>query len=138
MSKVATEYDSTKTWSGLEAPSYWHIVERGGDGLMWRRLRGEAISVIESTSKDQEGRTWLHVSVAKPSDKKLATYQDLEEARKLFIGEERECYMIFPPKERYVNIKPVMHLWACLDAPKGVLPQFEGMVVLEGREQLSV
>lgn len=122
-----TEHDETKTWSGLPAPEYWHIVDRKGDGLMWERMRGEKITVIESTKTDSDGRMWLHVSVAKPTKKKLPTYEDLQTARKLFISEDRECYQIFPTKEHYVNINPVLHLWCCLDTPEGVLPRFDGI-----------
>lgn len=126
MTTITTEYDAAKTYSGLRAPDHWHIVERGNDGLMWQRLRGEAIKVIESISMEDDGRRWLHVSVSKPT-KKMPTYEDLQTARKLFIGEHRECYMVFPTKDRYININPVLHLWACLEAPEGVLPHFEGM-----------
>jgi hypothetical protein len=134
MSITINEYDDTKTWSGLEAPRGWHIVERGGDGLKWQRMFGEAITVIESTSV-KDGRTWLHVSVAKPSPKKMPTYEDLQTARRLFIGEDREAYMVFPTKDRYVNFFPVLHLFCCLDKPEGVLPRFEGEIpaVIDGK-----
>jgi hypothetical protein len=133
--------DTSKTFSGLPAPSYWHIIEWADDGLMWERLTGERITVIESIV-EKDGQTWLHVSVAKPvkrnGQKKMPTYDDVQEMRRLFIGEEREAYMIFPTKDRYVNINPVLHLWTCLDHPEGVLPRFEGIAVIEGKETLSV
>ncbi len=31
--KVTTEYDNSKTWSGLPAPEGWMIVERRADGV---------------------------------------------------------------------------------------------------------
>ncbi len=58
----------------------------------------------------------------------MPTYDDIQVARKHFIGEARECYMVFPTKGRYVNFNPVLHLWVCLDAPDGVLPHFEAVV----------
>lgn len=123
---METEIDLTRTFSGLPAPvDYWHVVERRDDGIKWERIFGEKITVIESISIKGDGRRWLQVSVAKPSPKKMPTYQDLEVARKLFIGEDRECYQIFPPKARYINICPVLHLWCCLDAPDGALPHME-------------
>lgn len=131
------ELDSSKTHSGLPAPANWHIIERRQDGLMWQRLTGEAIKVIESSKVESDGRLWLHVSVSKPK-KKMPTYDDLQAARKLFIGEHRECYQIFPTSERYININPVLHLWCCLSLPEGVLPRFEGMAILGGVKQLSV
>ncbi len=126
MTKTIREYDESKTHSGLEAPAYWQIVERRDDGILWRRLQGEPIQVIESVVL-KDGQRWLHVSVSKAPKRKMPTYEDVQTARILFIGEHRECYMIFPPKDRYVNINPVLHLWTCLDAPDGVLPHFEGM-----------
>jgi hypothetical protein len=120
-------YDTTKTWGGLPAPLDWRVIERRADGIMWQRLTGEAIKVIESSSVESDGRRWLHVSVSKPN-RKMPTYDDLQAARKLFVGEDRECYQVFPPQERYVNFNPVLHLWVCLDMPQGVLPQFEGIV----------
>jgi len=122
-----TEVDTTKTWSGLDAPRDWHVIERREDGLMWERLVGQPIKVIESVAVEADGRSWLHVSVSKSPSRKQPTYEDLLEARKWFVGEHRECYMVFPTHDRYVNINPVLHLWCCLDAPNGVLPAFEGM-----------
>jgi len=124
---TTTEIDLTRTWSGLPAPDYWSMIERRTDGYMWQRLQGEAIKVIESTKVESDGCTWLHVSVSKPT-KKMPTYEDIQTARRIFIGEHRECYQVFPPAERYVNINPVLHLWTCLDHPEGVLPQFDKVV----------
>lgn len=85
--------------------------------------------VIESIAPhNDDGHNWLHVSVSRPKGK-MPSYEDLGLIRKLFIGEDRECYMIWPPKSRYVNINPnVLHLYCCLDAPDGVLPHMEGMI----------
>ena len=133
-----TERDATKTYSGLSAPRDWHVIVTGEDGLMWERLVGQPIKVIESISVEDDGRRWLHVSVSKSPSKKMPTYDDLQTARVAFIGEHRECYQVFPTKDRYVNINPVLHLFACLDAEQGVLPRFEGMANIEGALRLSV
>jgi hypothetical protein len=122
-----SEWDNTKTWSGLPAPKGWSIIERHGDGVKWQRLQGEAITVIESSRVESDGRLWLHVSVAKPN-RKTPSYDDIQMLRRLFIGEDRESYMIFPTKDRYVDINPVLHLWTCLSSPSGVLPRFEGTI----------
>lgn len=137
MQTISIERDETKTYSGLPAPSDWHVVEWGDDGIMWERLVGQKITVIESTQTEKDGRTWLHVSVAKPN-RKTPTYEDLQQARKSFIGEDCECYQVFPPKERYVNIGPVLHLWSCLDQPRGVLPQFDDIASIGGRLVRSI
>lgn len=138
MIMTTTEYDTTKTYSGLNAPRDWHIIDRREDGFMWERLVGQPIKVIESISTEDDGRRWLHVSVSKSPSKKVPTYDDLQVARLNFIGEHRECYQVFPTKERYININPVLHLFACLDAEEGVLPKFEGMANIEGALRLSV
>lgn len=135
---ITTEIDTTKTYSGLPAPRDWHIIEVGADGLMWERLTGQPIKVIESIATEDDGRRWLHVSVSKSPSKKMPTYDDLQAARINFIGEHRECYQVFPTKDRYININPVLHLFACLDAEEGVLPKFEGMANIEGALRLSV
>lgn len=127
---MIAEIDTTKTFGGLDVPRDWHIIERREDGIMWERLTGEPIKVIESVSI-HDGMRWLHVSVSKAPKRKMPTYEDIQVARRLFVGEHRECYQVFPTSDRYVNFHPVLHLWCCLDMPEGVLPRFEG--VLDGR-----
>lgn len=94
---------------------------------MWQRMSGQAIAVIEDIGVKADGKRWLHVSVSKPN-KKMPSYEDIQLVRKLFIGEDRECYQIFPSQDRYVNFFNVLHLWCCVDQPDGVLPHMEGVV----------
>lgn len=121
------------TVSGLPAPLYWMCIDRQRDedgiyGAAWERTQGHTLRVIESICKREDGRTWLHVSVSKPN-RKIPTWEDVQTMRLAFIGEERECYMVFPTRERYVNIHPgVLHLYCCLDQPEGALPHMEGEV----------
>lgn len=139
------EWDTTKTWSGLPAPQGWHIVDfihsyhqpEQRCGYFWERMIGQQIKVMEDVSVKADGKRWLHVSVSKPN-RKMPTYDDLQEVRQLFIGEDRECYQVFPTKDRYVNIHHVLHLWACLDQPEGVLPHFEAEIILGGEKMISV
>jgi len=128
--KITIEYDTTKTHSGLPAPEGWYIAERREDGLMWVRPTGSPISVIEDITTKADGKRWLHVSLARQGKHKnsLPTYEEINLVRHLFIGDHRECYHVFPPKDRWVNFANVLHLWACLDEPDGVLPHFEGMI----------
>ena len=128
------EIDTRKTISGLPAPNYWHIADRSPSLLIWQRLQGGPLQVFESIKTDDQGRRWLHVSVSRAPKRQLPSYDDLQLVRRLFVGEERECYMIFPPKDRYVDINPVLHLWTCLDQPDGVLPRFENVVTIDGKE----
>ena len=133
MNKVIIENDDSTTVSGLPAPDYWICIDRRQDsdgvyGRAWQRTRGEAIRVIESVVTKPDGKQWLHVSVSKPN-RKMPTWDDVKTLRECFVGEHRECYMIFPTQDRYVNIHPgVLHLYCCLDQPNGVLPNMEGEV----------
>lgn len=130
------ERDLTKTWTGLPAPDDWHVTGAIWNydkpteqcGLSWERLFGGKLAVWEDVSVKSDGLKWLHVSISKAPSRKMPTYDDIQLARALFIGEDRECYMVFPPKDRYVNINPVLHLWCCLDVPGGILPRFEGFI----------
>jgi len=131
--KVTVEIDDSITVGGLPAPQGWYCTEYRRDeaGVHWRywkRLTGEAITVIESIASKDDGKQWLHISVAKPTPKKFPTWDDLQTARKLFIGEDREAYLIFPTKDRYVSFFDVLHLYCCLDQPGGVLPHMEGEI----------
>lgn len=143
--KQTFEYDSSKTWSGLPVPTGWSIMgfihryhqPEEHCGYSWQRLMGQRITVMEDVSVKADGKRWLHVSVAKPNGK-MPTYEDLQEVRRLFIGEDRESYMVFPPSERYVNFHNVLHLWSCLDQPTGVLPQFDEIITLNGEKVRSV
>lgn len=53
---ATTEYDITKTHSGLPAPLDWNVIDRREDGLMWERLVGQPIKVIESVRTEADGR----------------------------------------------------------------------------------
>lgn len=131
--KIEYEVDYSRTVGGLPAPTDWHIItsQRDEDGLYgraWEKLTGAKLRVIESVATREDGKSWLHVSVSRANGK-MPSYDDLTLMRKLFIGEDKECYMIFPTKERYVNINPnVLHLYCCLDQPDGVLPHMEGEI----------
>ena len=135
--KTTVEYDDSTTVSGLPAPAGWMVIERREDGNMWIPLYGEKISVIEDIGIKADGKRWLHVSVGR-ANSKMPSYEDMQMVRRLFIGEHREAYQVFPTKERYVNFDNVLHWWVCLDAPEGVLPHFEGEVVIGGKKRLSI
>jgi hypothetical protein len=131
---ASIEIDDSQTVSGLPAPIGWVCIDRKRDadgifGRFWTRTTGEAIRVIESVYTRPDGTRWLHVSVSKPN-RKMPTWEDVQAMRRCFVSEERESYMIFPTKERYVNIHPgVLHLYCCVDQPDGVLPHMEGEIV---------
>ena len=137
--KATYDVDTLHTLTGFDAPRDWSLVEWKRDDLglyfmHWVRIFGKKLSVIETADYKSDGRLWHHVSVATPKKNVLPSWQDVAEIRKLFIGEERESYIIFPTKERYVNIYDVIHLYCCLDAPGGVLPSMEGEITIGGME----
>lgn len=115
----------------------WRCVDVANfNGAAW--VNGaQKLYVLESIAtilSDQ--RIWHHVSVSvivaeklRPDQKELPSWEQLSYIKHQFIGNEREAYVIFPPSDRYVNLRPVLHLWACMDVERGeVLPRFEGVM----------
>lgn len=126
--KSEYEIDTTKTHTGLPLPPEWEYRSRfGPDGCVWERTVGQPLRVIETIADQRDGREWLHVSMSKRNGN-VPSWQDLQDVRRAFIGEDRECYMVFPTQDRYVNIGNVLHLYCCLSTPTGVLPHFEGEI----------
>ncbi len=94
------------------------------DGASWTHPSGTV--VLESIAR-HAGHVWYHLSASRPYG--IIDFNRLKQIRSAFLGDEIEAYMIFPPPSRWVNIDPrVLHLWAALDAPDGVLPKMEGTV----------
>ena len=98
------------------------IVEQRGDGYaaQYRHLR----FIISSDVYD--GKHWLHASLSR-MDKKMPTYQDLKEMKRLCVGDDKTALQVFPPKDKHIDIAgprgvEVLHLWSCLDG--NVTPDF--------------
>lgn len=82
------------------------------------------LGVIGSIGVHDDDKTYVHVSASMVNA--LPNWKDIKEVKELFIGVDRYAYMIFPPKEFYVNLhKYALHLWSCLDGP--VMPEFSQM-----------
>jgi hypothetical protein len=65
---------------------------------------------------------WLHVSVSR--EKRIPSYEDLADVKRVFVTDAVQAVQIFPRRERHVNIHPnCLHLWARLDGSDG-LPDF--------------
>jgi hypothetical protein len=94
------------------------------DGVALARLRGRRQSLIVSTNVEEDGRRWVHLSMASPD--RLPEWRELVEAKEALLGEEWDAYQVIPRRSRYVNQHPhCLHLFACLDVPGGgVLPDF--------------
>lgn len=116
--------DHTPINHPLATPPGWRLLQRSTDGYQWRLPGGRM--VIASTSWEG-GQRWVHLSMSHPS--RLPTWPELVEMRNLLLGDDVEAYQVLPPANRYVNLhNRVLHLWACLDSPSGVLPHFEGFL----------
>lgn len=109
----------------LRAPRDWRVLEQRVDGTFWR-IPGGA-HVIASVADQADGRRWAHLSMSHKS--RMPTWPELVAIRDILLGPDVEAYQVAPPQSRYVNLHPrTLHLYACLDAPAGVLPQFDGLL----------
>ena len=112
-------------WLSRELPKGWELRSGGqpaDDGARWYH-RGLGLAVIESFALEADGRRWHHVSVSRRS--RCPTWDEMCLAHRLFIGDEVAAYQVHVPRSRWISIHPFcLHLWACLDAPAGVLPDF--------------
>jgi hypothetical protein len=77
--------------------------------------------VLVSAAHYGDGKRWLHVSVSR-KNRQLPSWETLTMVKDLFIGDERTALQVLPPRAKYVNIAPVLHLWHCLDGD--VTPDF--------------
>ena len=79
------------------------------------------MSVIVSGAVEQDGKRWVHVSVARPT--RLPSYDDMAWAKQTFMGADAYAYSVWAPVDKHVNIHPwCLHLWACIDGDG--LPDF--------------
>lgn len=98
--------------------------EARSDGLKFQHYL-YPLTVICSVAKELDGKLWLHVSFAHP--KRIPDYDEIQKIKKHFIGENKYAIMVFPEKDKHVNIHPYcLHLWHCVDGHP--LPEFSGIV----------
>lgn len=111
-------------WATTHPPQDWRLMQEGADGRAWRLAAGGHMTVIESVSREADGRRWHHVSVARRD--RDPTWLELVAVKEAFIGSERYAYLVAPPRDRYVSLhQHCLHWFSCLDAPAGaVLPEF--------------
>lgn len=92
---------------------------------MWRAPGG--LRVIASAQKFPSGDLWAHVSVSN-GGRGVPTWAEMVGVRDAVLGSNVEAYQVCPPATRYVDLANVLHWWACLNRPDGVLPQFDAVV----------
>lgn len=82
------------------------------------------LKVLMSSSREQDGEMWLHVSVSKWRGKtqELADWPDVRLVKDLFIGTARDAYMVIPKASNHVNLGEVHHIWARIEGD--ALPDF--------------
>jgi hypothetical protein len=109
----------------FNVPPGWRVIEKRADGVSYRVPGGRF--VIASINVEGDGKRWVHLSMSHKS--RMPTWPELVEMRDALLGGDVEAYQVCPPASRYVNLhERVLHLWACIDAPDGVLPRFEGVI----------
>lgn len=98
----------------------WKLVEERPDGFLYQN-KSERLTVIVS-GEVHDDRKYLHVSCSNPFH--VPTYDQITFVKQVFVGDDREAYMVFPMKDKHVNIHPYcLHLYSP-DEP--VLPDFTG------------
>lgn len=103
-----------------ELPIGWKPVIESLDGYAATRGR---LRVIVSSAKEADDKIWWHISLS-VSDRKLPSWDDIKEVKRVFLGDDRVGLIILPRKKDYVNIKEVHHIWHCVDGD--VTPDFTG------------
>ncbi len=110
MSCTLLEYETEQAVPRVLPPGW--DVDHGCGNVLFNRSIG--ISVIISAERHDDGRRWLHVSLARRS--RLPTWDDVRLIKDLFVGRGRKAIQILPPENEYVNVHPhCLHLWSCLD-----------------------
>ncbi len=96
----------------------------GVHGIYYRKVKGRGtLKVMCSAMLEDDGRLWLHVSLSRSTG--LPIYKDMSLVKDTFIGEHRRAIQVFPPKDEYVSLYPVLHLWALADENEDMgLPDF--------------
>jgi hypothetical protein len=99
----------------------WRLADESLDGQAWVHDR-PALSLIWSVAREQDGRLWLHLSVASPD--RLPTWTELVAAKEWIAGTHRYAYQVVPPRSRYVNQHPnCLHLFVPVEGDPP-LPDF--------------
>lgn len=98
----------------------WRLLEDRDDGFMYQN-KSERLAVIVS-GEVHNGVKYLHVSCSNPFH--VPTYDQITFVKQVFIGDDREAYMVFPMKDKHVNIHPYcLHLYS---PEQPLLPDFTG------------
>lgn len=101
-------------------PAGWRLWEKAEDGYKWHHEE-QGTSVIVSWAKEEDEKTWVHFSMACAA--RVPNWEELKNAKEVFLGVESKAVLVIPPRSEYVNINArVLHLFVCLD--ENPLPDF--------------
>ena len=100
----------------------------GHEGWYQRHCGRGELTVCCSAKEEDDGQLWIHVSASHNFG--LPSHGDMEKVKQLFIGPARTAVQVYPPKGEYINLAPVLHLFALADENERPLPDFR---VLEGK-----
>lgn len=108
-----------------DVPRDLRLRKRGQDGVAFSW--GVNRTVIVSGRVEDDGRRWLHLSIA--HKKRLPRYEEVNTIRRAFAGEDRYSVMVWPPASLYVDIHPTaLHIFVCWEADfSWLLPEFAGV-----------
>lgn len=110
-------------WISLPTPGGDWRCELGADGAFFQNHRLRQ-SVIISACVEEDGRRWIHLSIASPD--RLPSYEDLCWLKRTFLGEEGKAILVFAPASVHVNLhSKCLHLWSCMEETDP-LPEFSG------------
>jgi hypothetical protein len=123
------EWQQAKAWTDEEwarvvlPPGWKELPIRDGDIGHGARMATRGKTSLMFSVGAQDGKRWLHVSIAHPE--KMPSYLDLAEVKAIFIGKDRQAVQIFPAVAEHVNLHGrALHLWACLEPEGDGLPHF--------------
>ncbi len=114
-------------WFPASVHASWReSIEAWGPSRAYGRVyrnQGEGLLLLVSCARYSDAQRWLHLSVSR-RDKKLPTWEQMSQVKRVFVGDERTAYQVMPPKSQHVNIHPAcLHMWCCVDLDH-YLPDF--------------
>ena len=119
--KASPEEQAEKYISHYKLPKGWEFVMGAKDGEAYSN-RTLGLRVIVSSDVEEDGRTWLHVSVSRRN--RMPEYKDVFLVKHLFIGDDKKAIQVFPPKDEHINDHPYcLHLFHCVEDSEP-LPDF--------------
>lgn len=123
------------TPESIQTPRRCILLDRDEDGwpsFLYQSPTGKKFTVIVTIEKKDDGKDWLHVSVAGRSY--MPPYEVVKEIKELFIGKDRYAVAIMPPEKAFVNYHEYCwHWWSCLEGHP--LPEMSGPVLELGLEK---